>query len=123
MTALIYLLLLLLIIGLTVTIYFFLKFAASILSMDAAARELGRDAPLRHLLTGGFKNAWRVLRDTRKALARNALLLNAILLLASGFALYLVAGLFMHLNGQYCVFDATKTTSDGIKIDICPKPN
>jgi hypothetical protein len=121
-TAIIYSLMLLVVVCGFLTIYLFLKFLASFLSLTSTSFDAGRDTPWASRLSGGFIPMWRVLRHKGNAHARKVLLKNAVFVTAS-FALTMGAALFMtDLNEKHCVISMTRKSADGITVTMCPPP-
>lgn len=119
MTAIIYIILLVVVIGLFLTILHFFKFFASLTSLVITTNETARETPWEYILTGGFLSMWRVLRHDGNMHARNVLFRNAKLFFGS-FALTVGAALlFIDMNTKHCVLAMTQTSSDGNVTEIC----
>lgn len=62
---------------------------------------------------------WRVLRHKGNALARNALLRNAVFFFGSFVVTMGAALILFDLNADHCVFNMTQTSADGSVAVIC----
>lgn len=117
MATFIYVLLMAVIFGLLVTIYWFFKFFASFLSLIFTSHAAARGTW--DVATGGFISFFRVLshtgnRDARKALLRSAMFLIGSFAVTMGAALLLV-----ELNSTHCVLNMVRTASDGTVAYVC----
>lgn len=120
MDVVVYLLLVIVVVGLFVTLFFFLKFMASFSSLIFVARDTGRDRPLENVLTSGFGPMWRVLRFKRNAHAGRTLIKHLAIVCGAFAATMGAAMLMTNLNTKHCVFSMTQTSSDGTEKVVCP---
>ncbi|WP_432449495.1 hypothetical protein [Aliiroseovarius marinus] len=117
MATFIYVLLMVVIFGLLVTVFWFFKFFASFSSLIFTSHATARGTW--DVATGGFISLFRVLRHTGNRDATNALLRNAMFLIGS-FAVTMGAALLLvELNSTHCVLNMIQTASDGTVTVIC----
>ena len=107
------------ILGLFVTIFWFLKSFASVSSLTHTVNETAKETPVKDLVTGGLFSTFRVLRHGNNRHAKNTLLKNVGMFLGS-FVITMGAALLMvHLNTKHCAFNMTKILSDGTEVTLC----
>jgi len=117
MAAIIYFLVALVIVGMCVSIFWFLKFLASFLSLILASQAAARGTW--DVATGGLFSTWRVLKHTGNRNATNALL-RSLAFFAASFAFTMGVGfLLSELDSRHCVFNGTLTASDGTVTPVC----
>ena len=117
MTTFIYILLIVVVFGLPVTMYCFLKFLASFSSLIFTSNAAARGTL--DVLTGGFISLFRVLTHTGNRDASNALIRNAVFLIGSFAVTMGAAFLLVELNSKHCVLNMAQTASEGTVTSVC----
>ncbi|WP_157598776.1 hypothetical protein [Tateyamaria omphalii] len=117
MATFIYVHLILVIFGLVVTIFWFLRLLASFSSLIFAAYATARGTW--DVATGSTISFWRVLCHPRNRNSRNALLRNAMFLIGSFATTMGAVLLLVELNSKHCVLDFVQTASDGTVTSVC----
>ncbi|SLN43827.1 hypothetical protein RUM8411_02002 [Ruegeria meonggei] len=119
MSTIIYALLVVVLVGMFVTFYCFIKFLASFTSLISATNQSVTEQPWDQVLTGGFLSMFRVLRHQGNNHARNTLLKNTVFFFGS-FALTMGAALLLiQLNSEHCAIPMTTKSSNGDVTTIC----
>jgi len=120
MTGLIYVFVMIAIVGMFLSMFFFLRFLASFSSLIFSANDLGRGRPLENALTGGFGPMWRVWQDKGNAHPRQTFLKHLALFFGSFVVTMGAVFLVVHLNTTHCAFGMTKGSPDGTVKVVCP---